>query len=201
MNHEPQPPKYAPTQEPAHTPEHDRLHDPPRIYVASLADYVDGRLHGTWLDAAREPDAVAADIQKMLARSPVPGAEEFAIHDFENFGYLRLGEYDQLDWVCAVARGIAEHGPAFSAWADVMDGNLDGLAHFTDNYLGDYPTLRDYATELLDDYGLDELLDRVVPESLRGYVKVDIDGYARDLELSGSVATYPHESGVWVFTG
>ena len=39
----------------------------------------------------------------MLARSPMPGAEEWAIHDYEGFGPLRLGEYEDLGTISQIA--------------------------------------------------------------------------------------------------
>lgn len=44
----------------------------PRIYVASLADYNDGRLHGVWLDATDEPDELHTGIWAMLRQSRSP---------------------------------------------------------------------------------------------------------------------------------
>ena len=84
----------------------------PRIYVASLSDYNAGRLHGAWIDAAVEPDVLTESINDMLRTSPEPGAEEWAIHDYEGFGPLRLGEYESLTTVSTIAQGIAENGPA-----------------------------------------------------------------------------------------
>lgn len=52
----------------------------PRIYVACLAAYNNGRLHGAWIDAAQGEDHVWACVRKMLAASPDPHAEEWAIH-------------------------------------------------------------------------------------------------------------------------
>ena len=45
----------------------------------------------------------------MLCRwgSPSPGAEEWAIHDYEGFGPLRLDEFESLENVAKVAAGIA----------------------------------------------------------------------------------------------
>lgn len=99
----------------------ERLSTPsPRIYVASLADYNAGRLHGVWLEADREPAEVHADIQALLAASSEPGAEEYAIHDYDGFGDARLDEYDSLELVCRIARGITAHGLAFAAWAEIF---------------------------------------------------------------------------------
>ncbi len=55
---------------------------PPRVYVASLSDYNASRLHGQWIDAAQEPGEI---ITSMLSESRDPGAEEWAIHDFEDW--------------------------------------------------------------------------------------------------------------------
>jgi antirestriction protein len=57
----------------------------PRIYVACLSAYNNGYLHGWWIDADQEPDALLSDIEEMLADSPMDDAEEWAIHDYENF--------------------------------------------------------------------------------------------------------------------
>jgi antirestriction protein len=53
----------------------------PRIYVACLSAYNNGHLHGWWIDADQEPDALWLDIEEMLADSPMDDAEEWAIHD------------------------------------------------------------------------------------------------------------------------
>ena len=69
--------------------------DTPRIYVACLASYNAGILHGEWIDAT-DADTIREAIQEMLKRSPTPGAEEWAIHDYEGFGPLRLSEFEDL---------------------------------------------------------------------------------------------------------
>ena len=80
----------------------------PRIYVASLADYNAGRLHGRWIRADRPPDQIYRDIREMLDASQVPGAEEWAIHDFEGFGQYRLRESTRIDSVVRLVREMGE---------------------------------------------------------------------------------------------
>lgn len=92
---------------------------PPRIYVASLSDYNAGRLHGAWIDAVQEIDELHGAIADMLAGSSTGRAEEWAIHDYEGFGPVELSEYESLANVARLARGIAEHGPAYAAWVGV----------------------------------------------------------------------------------
>src|ERR1039458_3263956 len=78
----------------------------PRIYAASLSDYNSGRLDGEWIDADQEADELAADVQAMHDASPTPGAEEWAVHDYEGFVPVRLSEYETLATISRVARGI-----------------------------------------------------------------------------------------------
>ena len=50
--------------------------DTPSIYVACLAAYNNGKLHGAWIDATQELDTILEAVQAMLAASPEPDAEE-----------------------------------------------------------------------------------------------------------------------------
>lgn len=43
-----------------------------RIYVACLASYNAGRLHGAWIDADQDADAIHEEIAKILKASPEP---------------------------------------------------------------------------------------------------------------------------------
>ena len=52
----------------------------PRIYVACLAAYNNGQLHGRWIDADQDVEAIQSEIANMLSSSPIPNAEEHAIH-------------------------------------------------------------------------------------------------------------------------
>ena len=45
--------------------------DGPRIYVASLSDYNDGRLHGAWIEADVAPEEIERSIHTMLDSLPV----------------------------------------------------------------------------------------------------------------------------------
>lgn len=182
---------------------HERIQHPtPRIYVASLADYNNGHLHGVWLDADRDAEDVRADIRAMLATSPEPNAEEFAIHDFEGFGEARIYEHDSIDLVTRIARGIAENGLAFAAWASVQEGNEAALDQFRAAYLGHYDSMQAYADQLIEELGYQRLLDEAVPESLRPYARIDTEALARDMHLEGDLHFMPaDDGGVWLFDG
>lgn len=180
--------------------------DRPRIWAGSWLDYNNGLLHGQWIDADREEADVWTDIQAMLDASPTAretgqAAEDWGIFDHENFGACKPGEQESVRYVTAVARGIREHGPAFAAWADVMEDE-EHFEQFSDAYLGAYDSLEAYAEQLVDDLGYEQLLDQAVPQSLRPYVRLDTEGLARDLQLGGDVHALPAENGgVWVFQG
>jgi antirestriction protein len=166
-----------------------------------LADYNNGRLHGEWMDAARDPTDIRADIAAMLARSKDPGAEEFAIHDYEQFGGCRIHEYDGIELVSRIAKGIQEHGYAFAAWAEVHESEPDRFDDFAQAYLGHYNSLETYAFQIADDFGYNAEIAKL-PESMQAYVKVDTAAMARDLELSGGVYVAPDPNGgVWLFDG
>lgn len=192
--------------QPGPQPEAEQPHETesrpaPAIYVASLADYNNGRLHGAWIDAAREPDEIHADIDAILANSREPCAEEWAIHDYEQFGRWNVNEYDSIEQVSRIAKGIAEHGYAYSAWADVFDGEDASFDtdSFHEAYLGHYDSVLDYVEQMADDLGYETELDGL-PEHLRQYTRIDYAAIARDMELSGDIATVddPH-GGLWIF--
>ncbi|HET6910676.1 MAG TPA: antirestriction protein ArdA [Mycobacteriales bacterium] len=193
-----------PTNPPEDIDEQEALRDPPQIWVGSLTDYNDGRLYGAWIRADQEPDELRAAIAGMLAGSPWLAetgepAEEWGIFDFDGFGSFPVDEFEDLDIVATVARGIAEHGPAFAAWADLHDGDLDMLVGFDDAYLGEYDSPEAWARETLGETALEAELDRLVPEGLRPYVVIDYAGFARDAEIGGDIHVEHRPGGVWIF--
>jgi antirestriction protein len=181
--------------------------DHPRIWAGSLSDYNNGILHGEWIDAARDTDDIWADINRMLAASPTTAhtgepAEEWGIFDYEGFGPVRVHPVDQIDTVARIARGIAEHGPAFAAWADVMEGDDDAFDTFSENYLGHYDSVEAYVEQMVDDLGYEQLLNEAVSDSLRPYVKVDVAALASDMEMAGDIhVVAADDGGVWIFNG
>jgi len=184
-----------------HKPERESQNDlHPRIWVGSLADYNAGRLHGTWLDAAVDTDELVDGVQRMLASSQEPNAEEWGIFDFDEFGTYRVNEYDDLAQVARVARGIRDHGPAFAAWAELHDGDDAMLDGFEDAFLGAYDTAVDWAREVLEDGALEAELDRAIPDSLRAYVSIDYAAFVHDCQIGGDIDVEANpDGGVWIF--
>ena len=172
----------------------------PRIYVASLSDYNAGRLHGEWVDAAQSAEELRTAISEMLAASPEPIAEEWAIHDAEGFGPLRLGEYESIEHVAAAARGIAEHGPAYAAWAaQVGIDETEELERFEECFLGRWDSVEAYAEQYVDDTGIDEAIEQAAG-SLAPYVHVDTEALGRDMVLGGYLSAVDDpDGGVFLF--
>jgi len=78
------------------------------IYVACLASYNDGRLHGAWLDLAYvdHVEDIQEGIDWVLATSPAPGAEEYAIHDSSGLPSCLAGEWPDLHELVNYAKAI-----------------------------------------------------------------------------------------------
>ena len=102
----------------------------PRIYVACLAAYNNGYLHGTWIDADQDADQIRDEIAAMLARSPVEDAEEYAIHDYEGFEGVSISEYAGIDSVARMAAFIAEHGALGAGLLGHFGGDMDQACGF-----------------------------------------------------------------------
>lgn len=153
----------------------------PRIYVACLAAYNNGYLHGAWIDAAQEPWAIYDAVRVMLAASPVPDAEEWAIHDYEGFGGVRIEEYTGFERVSEIALFLAEHGEIGAALLDHYSGDLDEAREaLEDRHLGAYASLADYMQVVTEE-------STAIPHALRYYI--DYAAMARDAELNGDLFT------------
>ncbi|UAL10216.1 antirestriction protein ArdA [Caulobacter segnis] len=165
----------------------------PRIYVACLAAYNNGHLHGAWIDV-EDADDVREAIAAMLASSPIAGAEEYAIHDYEDFGGVEIAEYAGIDRVVEIAGFLRERGPLGALVLEHLSGDLSAAAEaLDDGYRGVFARLADYFQELTEE-------TTAIPESLRYYI--DYDAMARDASINGDVFTLeaPHGE-VHVFWG
>ena len=172
----------------------------PKIYVASLSDYNDGRLFGRWLNADQTADELYDAVKSMLDASPMPNAEEWGIFDYEGFGPLRIDEYEDFRTVSMLANGITEHGEAFAHWVDLTsERDENAVTNFQSSYLGCFESLGAYAESLLEDLGYLDMIQPPLPEFLQPYVSIDIESLARDIELSGDVMTAEGSEGVYVF--
>ena len=177
----------------------------PMVYVASVADYNAGRLHGTWLDPAQELSDLQDQVQEMLRSSRILGAEEYAIHDYSGFGrHVEMGEYTPLERVHALAKGMQTHGMSFAAWWSYVNpfspDEAELQEQFETDYLGTWGTVEDFAEQRLDDLGAVQIAQQI-PTWLQHYLALDIESYARDLVLGGDIITIQDAGGVHIFEG
>lgn len=147
----------------------------PRIYVACLASYNAGTLHGAWVDVDATTDAEDLDktIADMLSRSPVVGAEEFAIHDHEGFPSGTIGEFSNTTELAALGAFLAEHGSAGAVALSLSDDLDSAQSMMRDGYRGEWESFKAYVEESFDE-------TTEIPPHLASYI--DYDAVARDWE-------------------
>ncbi|ANV88901.1 antirestriction protein ArdA [Picosynechococcus sp. PCC 7117] len=135
------------------------LTDTPRIYVACLAAYNNGFLHGAWIDADQDAEDIRKEVREMLKTFPAwklsDICEEWAIHDYDNFGNIHLSEWEDFETVSALAQAIANHGPAFAAfYGTARYGDVASTVEaFEDAYQGIYDDKEDFVYSQLEDLG------------------------------------------------
>ncbi len=114
----------------------------------------------------------------MLAASPVPDAEEWAIHDHEGFHPIAIHEYADIEEVCAMAAFIDAHGELGAALIDHLDRNVETARRALEkHYAGCFCSLADFAQELIEDTSS--------PLALLAHY-IDYDAMACDMSLNGA---------------
>ena len=150
----------------------------PKIYVACLAAYNNGYLHGEWIDATQDVDSIYSNIRNVLASSPIPNAEEWAIHDYEDFHSISISENEGVESSHEKALFALEHGEVGTAIADYYGGDLeDAKEAIENNYHGEWDSELDFATDLFD-----ECYAHDIPENLRSYI--DYEQFCRDIFIN-----------------
>ena len=165
----------------------------PRIYIACLAAYNNGFLHGRWIDATQEENQIYQEINTILADSPIPGAEEWAIHDYEGFESIIISESEGVASVCQHAQFIQAHGALGGAVAGYY-GDLESAEEALENhYHGEWESEVDFANEIFDECYAHNLTDH-----LKFYI--DYEKFSRDLfindylslEVGGKTHVFSH---------
>lgn len=127
-------------------------HDTPRVYLACLACYNEGTHNGRWEDA-NDADTLVEAIE-FIQTNCGHVDNDWAIHDFEGFGPVNIGENPNLVDLAALARNIEEHGEAFAIYVSHVGADWDDVSGFEDAYCGEWDSERAYAENLADDIGL-----------------------------------------------
>lgn len=200
------------------------LTDTPKIYVACLASYNNGKLYGKWIDANQSADEIQEEIKEMLLNSPEPNidalccdeclaithypkdnicpecgsdktkihptSEEWAIHDYEGFGDLKIDEYESIEEVARLAELIEEHGEAFAAYASYIGQDYADADNFEEAYCGEWDSEEEYAEDLMQQC-------YEIPEYLQFYI--DYEKWARDLFINDYFSAESSNGKVYVF--
>lgn len=163
----------------------------PRIWIGCLAAYNDGDLHGEWVDAT-DADELEEARARVLASSPISGAEEAFIADTEGFGDL-IGEYTPLADVAELGALIEEHGPAFLAYVNNVGAEYATASGFEEAYQGEWDDEEAFGYNLADD----------MIEELRGDSTLaryfDYSAWSRDLFMGDYWSADNPTGGVFVF--
>jgi len=166
------------------------LTDTPKIYVACLASYNNGKLYGKWIDANQSADEIQEEINDMLKGSSEPIAEEWAIHDYAGFGGLKIDEYESIEEVARLAELIEEHGEAFAAYASYIGQDYADADNFEEAYCGEWDSEEEYAEDLMQQC-------YEIPEYLQFYI--DYEKWARDLFINDYFSAEASNGNVYVF--
>ena len=127
----------------------------PKVYVACLASYNAGTLHGNWIDLDGT-EAIEDQISGILKASPESEAEEWAVHDYEDFGGIKLSEYEDIPTVSKLGQAIAEHGEAIATYYSYYET----LDDFEEYYQGVFKSEEDFVYEWLEETGKLEAIEK-----------------------------------------
>lgn len=172
--------------------------DTPRVWIADLAAYNNGKLHGRWVDAT-DADEMYEQAKEIIASSPEPFAEEWAIHDYDNFPSSvvhELGEYPSFETVANVGRALEQHGAAFAAWLNIQDygaydADTDLSERFSEEYRGEWDSEEAYAMNYVEEVGWAGIEGHVLEQS-QIFSYLDWEIIARELFQHGA---YSYEQG------
>ena len=152
-----------------------------RIYVADLAAYNNGVLHGVWIDATDDLDTIQDQINAMLKATPIDEvAEEYAIHDYEGFGGYRVSEYEGIEQIHEIACLIGEYPDVGGELLDYYSDVDEARKAMEENYCGCHKSVADYAQDLTEQTG-------DIPKHLECYIDYSRMGY--DMEVGGDIFT------------
>lgn len=199
----------------------------PRIYVACLASYNNGVLHGRWIDASADTDEMQAEISAMLrdskfpnvmvecphcegegmpddsacpvcsGKGEVPSAEEWAIHDYEGLG-PNLGEYAGLEEVARRVEIAEAAEDAGIPVAVLIEAMSDDNATDAEDFISDrYRGTFESWADMAEELETETGGLDEVPERFRAYI--DFERIGRDFELSGDFSAYRDGGDLYFF--
>lgn len=162
--------------------------DKHKIYIACLAAYNSGHLHGKWVEPADTVEGLQEQIDEVLKSSPIEDAEEWAIHDYD--GFYNLGENPDLKDIAKLAEVYNEEGQ------DKIDDFLEyfiieELDSLEDSYQGQYQDFSAFAQEMAE-MCIEGFNDN---STLARYF--DYEAWERDLSYEYNIGSNGHVWGRW----
>ena len=124
--------------------------DIPRVYVACLGCYNEGRYHGKWMDADElESEWLHGDLREdgsyPMTRCKRECHDEWAIHDHE---YIRCSEHPDIDDLVETMHAFEEYSDGFREWYNHCGDQYDDpVETWQDRYHGEYDSERAFAEE------------------------------------------------------
>ena len=130
----------------------------PRIYVADLEAYNNGRLAGEWLDLAdyNDADELMDAIQDVLKKS---GGEEYAIHDVEYVPrsmyseYMGKRDFEELYEMMDLAK---QNDLPLEVVQEIVSQFSESAV---DDFYGKFDSVVDFAEQLVDELGIESFND------------------------------------------
>lgn len=125
-----------------------------RLYVACLASYNAGTLHGAWIEGEdlEDLDCLKEAIEAVLEASPEPGAEEYAIHDHEGLPDFLAGEWPNLSDVVDYCQQLTdcEDSAQHLAYRKVCENERRVMTRedALESYVGWYESEADFVEDL-----------------------------------------------------
>jgi len=140
----------------------------PRVYVACLGCYNEGRSNGKWIDADEFDD-----YEHKCKR---PYHEEYAIHDYDNMP--NLGEYPDAQKVVEVAEAVSEHG--YDIVNDFIEWGANDVSKISEAFLTEL-TGWNFNKEL-GEVLIHELCMMDIPDEMSYYF--NYEAYGRDMSVN-----------------
>ena len=155
----------------------------PKIYVANLEAYNNGRMVGDWVTPT---DYASYDDFNKAIQKATKFADEVAVHDYD---YLpsSMGEYPDIEGIYDFCHQVEDSYLCLDAligYAEYMCGSDVTQINFDDAedlYRGEWDSFKDYAEYYFDECGDSAEIEKL-PQNLQYYF--DMDSYARDLEIN-----------------
>ena len=174
-----------------------------KIYIACLAAYNSGILHGSWVNCdGLDSNDIQVEIDKVLDSSPIEDAEEYAIHDYDyeegvNFNF---GEYEDIENIVAAQElcdSIDDYcSEAIEHALEYVIEIQDAKQWLENNYFGEYESIEGFGYEYAEMCGISS------DNPLYNYVDFERygEGILQDMSYTHKQSKYGKTQEIIVFT-